>query len=174
MTFESDTPEAFHDHSFERDFLEDDVLDEGAHDDSSGRDSFERAPVENEEDAAELVRLLLDLDDIASGALLFVLCDADRRPTVPVLVTDLPATSSAHEVVGRWLHGVAEQLDVESLGIVLARARPGQSFVVDHDRAWHEAVLAACEQSSMTLLHAFVVTPHAVIPFPRPMARLVG
>ncbi|MGA8045757.1 MAG: hypothetical protein WCA30_05765 [Dermatophilaceae bacterium] len=179
MISESNTPESFDAEPFEPDFYEpdfcpDDFLDDDPDDDSAGPDSFERAPVEDEEDAAELVRLLLDLDDIASGALLLVMCDADRRPTVPVLVTDLPATSSAHEVVGRWLHGVAEQLDVESLGIVLARARPGQSFVVDHDRAWHEAVLAACEQSSMTLLHAFVVTPHAVIPFPRPMARLVG
>ena len=133
-----------------------------------------RDPLHSEDDAAELVRLLLDLDDIAAGSLLVVLCDAERRPTVPVLVTDLPATSSAHEVVGRWLHGVAEELDAESISIVLARARPGQSFVVDHDRAWHEAVLAACEQSSMSLLHAFVVTPHAVIPFPRPMGRLAG
>lgn len=137
-------------------------------------DPFDRAPVESEEDAAELVRLLLDLDDIASGALLIVLCDPEHRPTVPVLVTDLPVTSSAHDVVARWLNGVAEELDIEAMGIILARARPGQSFVLDHDRSWHEAVLAACEQSSMTLLHGFVVTPHAVVPFPRPVTRLVG
>lgn len=184
MISESDTPEPFDGDSFEddfldRDFFEDDVLGSDTDDDSPDGDAVdpdfvERAPIESEEDAAEVVRLLLDLDDIASGALLLLLCDSDRRPIMPVLVTDLPATSSAHEVVGRWLHGVADQLDAESLGIILARARPGQSFVVDHDRAWHEAVLAACEQSSMTLLHAFVVTPHAVIPFPRPLARLVG
>lgn len=170
MMFESEVPESFDPESVEGDRPDDDALDEHR----SGRDVFERAPLESEDDAAELVRLLLDLDDIASGALLLLLCDADRRPTVPVLVTDLPATSSAQEVVGRWLHGVAEQLGKQSSGIVLARARPGRSFVIDHDRAWHEAVLTACAQASMTLLHAFVVTPHAVIPFPRPMARLVG
>ncbi|KAB7746227.1 hypothetical protein GA707_01505 [Nostocoides sp. F2B08] len=194
MIYDSRTPDPLDDAPFDRDCsnpscyegdcfgaectdevcLDDDCTDEDCIDRSLGERSSERAPVDGEEDAAELVRLLLDLDDIASGALLLVLCDAERRPTVPVLVTDLPATSSAHEVVGRWLHGVAEQLGEQSIGIVLARARPGQSFVVDHDRAWHEAVLEACEQVSMTLLHAFVVTPHAVIPFPRPMARLVG
>jgi hypothetical protein len=143
--------------------------------DLSPTDPFERACLTGEEDAAELVRLFLDLDDIAAGALLLVMCDADHRPTVPVLITDLPATSSAAQVVGRWLHGVAGHLDTESLGVVMARARQGQSFVLDHDRAWHEAVLAACDESSMTLLHAFVVTPHAVIPFPPPVVgRLVG
>ena len=130
----------FGDDCFDRGCIDEDCTDEDCTDEdciecSVGDHSSERAPVDSEEDAAELVRLLLDLDDIASGALLLVLCDAERRPTVPVLVTDLPATSSAHEVVGRWLHGVAEHLGEQSIGIVLARARPGQSFVVDHDRA---------------------------------------
>ena len=179
MISEPQTPDSFDDDyvdddHFDEDCLDEDCLDEDCLDHSLSEHSTERPPVAGEEDAAELVRLLLDLVDVASGALLLELCDADRRPVVPVLVTDLPATSSAHEVVGRWLHGVADQLGGEAISIVMARARPGQSFVVDHDRAWHDAVLAACGQASMTLLHAFVVTPHAVIPFPRPMARLVG
>ena len=128
MISEPQTPDSFDDDYVDDDHFDEDCLDEDCLDHSLSEHSTERPPVAGEEDAAELVRLLLDLDDVASGALLLVLCDADRRPVVPVLVTDLPATSSAHEVVGRWLHGVADQLGGEAISIVMARARPGQKI----------------------------------------------
>ena len=140
------------------------------HDDATESRTASAPPLDSEREAAELVRLLLDLDDIASGALLLVVCDDERRPVVPLVVTDLPPTAAAPEVVGRWLAGMAEQLDLDGGGIVMARARAGHGFVLDHDRAWHEAILAACAQAPLSLLHAFVVTPHAVVPFPEPLS----
>ena len=128
-----------------------------------------RRPVAGEEDAADLVRSVLDLDDILSGSLLLFLCDEERRPTVPVLITDVPVTAEAGAVLDRWFAHLGEVLGPDGPCLVFARARPGRSFVVDHDRAWHDAVVRGCRRSGFPLLAAFVVTQHAVIPFPPPL-----
>ena len=128
-----------------------------------------RDPVTSEEAAADLVRGVLGLDDILSGSLLLVLCDDERRPTVPVLITDVPVTAPVGLVLDHWFEHLSEQLAEAGRSLVFARARPGQSFVVDHDRTWHEAVVRGCRRSGIRLLGAFVVTQHAAIPFPPPI-----
>lgn len=128
-----------------------------------------RDPVTTEDAAAELVRSLLGLDDIVSGSLLLLLCDHERRPTVPVLITDVPVTAPAGLVLDHWFEHVREVLAEDGQSLVFARARPGRSFVVDHDRTWHDAVVRGCSRSGIPLLRAFVVTQHAVIPFPPPI-----
>lgn len=128
-----------------------------------------RESIETEDDAADLVRSVLAIDDIVSGSLLLVLCDPERRPTVPVLITDVPVTASAGVVLDHWFEHLAEVAGETGPTLVFARARPGQSFVVDHDRGWHDAVVRGCARSGIPLLAAFVATQHAVIPFPPPV-----
>lgn len=128
-----------------------------------------RGPVTTEDDAADLVRSILGLDDIVGGSLLLVLCDQERRPTVPVLITDVPVTAPVGLVLDRWFEHLREVLAEAGPSLVFARARPGQSFVVDHDRTWHDAIVRGCSRSGVPLLGAFVATQHAVIPFPPPI-----
>lgn len=126
-------------------------------------------PIETESDAADLVRLVIGLDDVVCGSLLLFLCDADRRPTVPVLITDVPVTAPAGLVLDHWFQHLQGVLDEAGPSLVFARARPGKSFIVDHDRSWHDAVVRGCARSGMPLLAAFLVTQHAVTPFPPPV-----
>lgn len=128
-------------------------------------------PVESEDDAAALVRDLLGLDDIVGGSLLLFVCDEERRPTVPVLIADVPVTMPAEPVVERWFGQLGEVLADTSSALVFARGRVGPSYVVDHDRPWHDAVVRGCALTGIELLAAFVVTAHAVVPFPAPVSR---
>lgn len=126
-------------------------------------------PIETESDAADLVRLVVGIDDVVSGSLLLFLCDADRRPTVPVVITDVPVTAPAGLALDHWFEHLGGMLDGVGPSLVFARARPGKSFIVDHDRSWHDAVVRGCARTGIPLLGAFVVTQHAVIPFPPPV-----
>lgn len=128
-----------------------------------------RDPLVTEDDAAHLVRSVLDLDDIVSGSLLLFLCDPERRPTVPFLITDVPVTAAAGQVLDHWFEHLGEVIGAAGPSLVFARARPGQSFVVDHDRTWHDAVVRGCIRTGMPLVASFLVTQHAVIPFPAPI-----
>ena len=128
-------------------------------------------PIDSEDDAAGVVRAVLSLDDIAGGSVLFLLCDGDRRPVLPIVVSEVPPTAPPVETLEHWLvHLGHQERDGVTPSLVFARARPGQSFVLDHDREWHDAIVRGAATAGMPLIAAFVVTPHAVIPFPAPLA----
>lgn len=131
-------------------------------------------PITAEHEAADLVRLVLGMDDIVSGSLLLFLCDPDGRPTVPVVITDVPVTAPAGPVLDHWFEHVHRMVLDASPSLVFARARPGKSFIVDHDRGWHDAVVQGCARTGIRLLGAFVVTQHAVVPFPPPVTAGSG
>ena len=128
-------------------------------------------PIDSEDDAAGVVRAVLSLDDIAGGSVLCLLCDGDRRPVLPIVVSEVPPTAPPVETLEHWLvHLGHQERDGVTPSLVFARARPGQSFVLDHDREWHAAIVRGAAAAGMPLIAAFVVTPHAVIPVPAPMA----
>lgn len=128
-------------------------------------------PIDSQDCAADVVRAMLSLDDISAGSVLFLLCDEDRRPALPIIVADVPLTAPPADTLTHWMVHLGQHVEGEPApSLVFARARPGQSFVVDHDREWHDAILRACQAAELPLLAAFVVTPHAVIPFPGPLA----
>jgi|SRR5690606_35193612 len=129
-------------------------------------------PIDSEDGAADIVRTMLSLDDISNGSVLFLLCDGDRRPAMPIVVSDVPLTAPPMDTLQHWMVHLGQHFEDElAPSLVFARARPGQSFVLDHDREWHEAIVGACHAAQMPLVAAFVVTPHAVIPFPAPIPR---
>ena len=126
-------------------------------------------PITTEQQAADLVRLVLDMDDIMSGSLLLFVCDADARPTVPVLITDVPVAAPAGLALDHWFEHLQGMVPDALPSLVFARARPGRSFIVDHDRGWHDAVVHGCARTGIRLLGAFVVSQHAVVPSPPPV-----
>ncbi len=60
-------------------------------------------PIDSEDDAAGVVRAVLSLDDIAGGSVLFLLCDGDRRPVLPIVVSEVPPTAPPVETLEHWL-----------------------------------------------------------------------
>lgn len=131
-------------------------------------------PIDSQDSAAEVVRAMLSLDDISSGSVLFLLCDRDRRPALPIVVSDVPLTAPPADTLAHWMVHLGQQVEGEPApALVFARARPGQSFVLDHDREWHASIVRACLKAQMPLVAAFVVTAHAAIPFPAPVAPWV-
>ncbi|MDO5502461.1 MAG: hypothetical protein Q4G67_04725 [Actinomycetia bacterium] len=126
-------------------------------------------PITTEDQAAEVVHSLLSLDDVVRGALLMLLCDDDQRVTVPVLISDVGVTETPSPTIERWFEALEHSGIEMPATMIFARARPGQSFILDHDRAWQEAVLRAADAGNVDLLGSFVVTQHAVIPFPQPV-----
>lgn len=128
-------------------------------------------PIQREADAAEVTRALLTLDDIAAGSVLFLMCDSGGDPITPVVVGALPADGPTTGAIERLFGEICAHVPREDRpGVIFARARLGQSFVLDSDREWHDAVAQACRQHGMRLHWAFVVSQHAVIPFPAPLA----
>lgn len=128
-------------------------------------------PIDSEESAADIVRAMLSLDDITRGCVLFLLCDPDRRPVLPIIVSDVPLTAPPTDTLSHWIGHLGQHFEGDvTPSLVFARARPGQSFVLDHDREWHAAIVRACEEARLPLVAAFVVTPHAAVPFPEPLA----
>ena len=125
-------------------------------------------PLRSENDAADHLDAVLALEDIVDGCLALILCDLrddHLQPLATVLLGEPPGDVSPETVCDRWLSALASHGAIPPVA-VFGRARPGRSYVLDEDRAWHEAMVAACREHGLTLEAAFVVTQHAVIPFP--------
>lgn len=128
-------------------------------------------PITSESAAADTLELLLDLDDIVDGSVLLLLCDRDLRPVTPVLISDVPSGGPETGTLEGWFERLGSHFGDDPPGVIFARARPGQSFVLDEDRQWHDAISRACAVQRMPLHWSFVVTQHAVVPFPAPPAH---
>lgn len=143
------------------------------HDLNHHDDPIHRTPIDTEDQAADLVRLMLSLDDIVEGAVVLLLCDPQRRPVVPVLI-EVPPGTDPEQVLENLLADLGQMSSDDTPSLVFARARPGQSFILDDDRRWHDSVLAGCARSGISLLSAFVITQHAAVPFPPPVHLAAG
>ncbi len=121
----------------------------------------------SESTAADAVREILTLDDIAAGSVLLLVCDEPDGPIVPVVINDVPTDSPSGGAIERWFSQLwAHFPEGDRPDLIFARARLGQSFILDRDREWHDAIARACAREGVVLHWAFVVTQHAVIPFP--------
>ena len=130
----------------------------------------DHSPITSEDEAADLVSLCLSLDDITNGAILMFICDADRRPRVPVVISEIPVVTPPGQILEHWFEHLGAHFPDGELSLVFARARSGHPFIIDLDRAWHEGVVAACTEHAIDLIASFTVTQHAVIPFPAPVS----
>lgn len=129
------------------------------------------APFADENDVIAHLDQALSLDDILDGCLVVILCDDELRPFGMLMLGEVPPEVPPHVVAQRWVGQLADHLE-DPPGVIFARARAGRSFVVDEDRAWHEAMLTVCRERGMPLHAAFVVTQYAVVPFPAPLTSV--
>lgn len=125
-------------------------------------------PLRSECDAADHLDAVLALEDIVEGCLVLILCDVrddELQPLVTVVLRELPDDVSPWSLCDRWVSALTAHGGIPPVA-VFGRARAGRSYVLDEDRVWHDAMIAASREYGITLEAAFVVTQHAVIPFP--------
>ena len=120
-------------------------------------------PVTDPDITADLLDLVVRDADRVDGALCILLCGEEGQLVQP-MVFPRPPTRMSREQRGRVFASLEHLAAEEDLrgGILVAIAREKGPFVTDTDRAWHEAAIASCRTSGLTLLGVWVVTRHVV------------
>lgn len=119
---------------------------------------------------ADVIDLILDIDQRREGALALMLCDEADRGIQPVVLTDLPPEASADEL--RSLLDLLLPMIGEDDGAVLVgRGRRRGLMPTDNDRAWHQETIAACTRHGVRLLGFYLASPDGVEGLPEPLTR---
>lgn len=119
---------------------------------------------------ADIIDLILDIDARRSGALALMLCDADDRGVQPIVLSDLPPEADVAEL--RSLLDLLLPMIGEQGGAVLVgRGRRRGLMPTDHDRAWHQESLDACQRHGVRLLGFYLASPDGVESLPEPLGR---
>jgi hypothetical protein len=119
---------------------------------------------------ANVIDLILGIDERRSGALALMVCDEADRGVQPIVLSDLPPDAPAVE--GRRLLDLLLPMVGETNGaILLGRGRRRGLTPTDNDRAWHQATLEACARHKVRLLGFYLASPDGVEGLPAPLSR---
>ncbi|TPG12527.1 hypothetical protein [Pedococcus bigeumensis] len=119
---------------------------------------------------ADVVDLILGIDERRSGALALMLCDEGDRGVQPIVLSDLPPEAPAVEV--RSLLDLLLPMVGEANGaILLGRGRRRGLMPTDNDRAWHQATIEACSRHKVRLLGFYLASPDGVEALPDPLSQ---
>ena len=119
---------------------------------------------------ADVIDLILGIDERRSGALALMLCDEADRGVQPIVLSDLPPEAPAVEV--RSLLDLLLPMVGETSGaILLGRGRRRGLMPTDNDRAWHQATIEACARHKVRLLGFYLASPDGVEALPEPLTR---
>jgi hypothetical protein len=119
---------------------------------------------------ADVVDLILGIDQRRCGALALMLCDEGDRGVQPIVLSDLPPDSPAVEV--RSLLDLLLPMVGEAKGaILLGRGRRRGLMPTDNDRAWHQATIEACARHKVRLLGFYLASPDGVEALPEPLSQ---
>lgn len=103
---------------------------------------------------ADVVDLIVKLEDRRHGCLALLILDDEDRCAAPVVVTHMGTPTG--DQVEQVCTGVLGHLDVP--GLVMAIGRPGGPRTTDEDRGCHQAVLDFCRDHGVRLLGSYVTT----------------
>lgn len=119
---------------------------------------------------ADVIDLILGIDERRSGALALMVCDDGDRGVQPIVLSDLPPDSSAVEV--RSLLDLLLPMVGETNGsLLLGRGRRRGLMPTDNDRAWHQATIEACARHRVRLLGFYLASPDGVEALPAPLSQ---
>ncbi len=119
---------------------------------------------------ADVIDLILGIEERRSGALALMLCDEGDRGVQPIVLSDLPPEASAAEV--RSLLDLLLPMVGETRGaILLGRGRRRGLLPTDNDRAWHQTTIEACARHRVRLLGFYLASPDGVEALPRPLSQ---
>jgi hypothetical protein len=119
---------------------------------------------------ADVIDLILGIEERRSGALALMLCDDADRGVQPIVLSDLPPESPATAV--RNLLDLLLPIVGENHGaIMLGRGRRRGLTPTDNDRAWHQATIEACARHGVRLLGFYLASPDGVEALPTPLSQ---
>jgi hypothetical protein len=119
---------------------------------------------------SDVIDLILDLDQRRGGALALMLCDEADRGVQPIVLSDLPLDAPATEL-GSLLDLLLPMVGEDNGSVLVGRGRRRGLSPTDHDRAWHQEAIEACQRHGVRLLGFFVATPEGVEALPEPLGR---
>ncbi len=114
---------------------------------------------------ADLIDLILGIDERRNGAVGFMLCDDGDRGVQPVVISDLPEGAPAADFV-RLLDLLLPMVGRSHGALLVARGRRRGVVPTDADRAWHQATIEACVRHGVRLLGFHLAAPHGIEALP--------
>jgi len=119
---------------------------------------------------ADVVDLILGVEERRNGALALMVCDEADRGVQPVVLSDVPP--EAPPVDARNLLDLLLPMVGETEGSVLvARGRRRGVTPTDNDRAWHQETIDACARHRVRLLGFYLASPDGIEALPDPLSR---
>ena len=117
---------------------------------------------------ADVIDLLLDIEERRSGALAVMVCDADDRGVQPIVLSDIPPNAPG-VAVRRLLDLILPMVADIHGAILVGRGRRRGLMPTDTDRAWHQATIEACARHRVRLLGFHLASPDGVEALPAPL-----
>jgi hypothetical protein len=117
---------------------------------------------------ADLVDLILGIEDRRSGAVALMICDERDCGLQPVVVTDIPDDTDAAGMV-RLLDLLLPPVREVGGSVLIGRGRRRGLVPTDRDRDWHQAAIRTCARHGVRLLGYHLASPDGVEPLPSPV-----
>ncbi|NYG05752.1 hypothetical protein BJ986_000239 [Phycicoccus badiiscoriae] len=119
---------------------------------------------------ADVVDLILGIEERRDGALALMVCDEADRGVQPVVLSDVPVDAPAAEA--RTLLDLLLPMVGETGGAILvARGRRRGVMPTDHDRGWHQETIEACARHGVRLLGFYLASPDGIEAMPEPISQ---
>lgn len=131
-------------------------------------DDIRTTPLTDAAVQADVVDLMVGIDERRAGAVGLMVCDDGDRGIQPIVVTDLPEGAGEDELL-RLLDLVLPFVGERDGALLVGRGRRRGLLPTDHDRRWHRATVEACSRHGVRLLGFHLASPDGVAPMPHPL-----
>lgn len=131
-------------------------------------DDLPSRPLTDQRLQADVVDLVLGVEDRRAGALAVVLCDEGDRAFQPIVLSDLAEGAPVADLV-RVLDLLLPLVGDLGGSVLVARGRRRGLVPADVDRTWHQTTIDACRRHAVRLLGFHLAAPEGVEALPTPM-----
>ena len=110
---------------------------------------------------ADVVDLMLGVEDRRSGALALLLCNDQGQGVQPLVLTDLSEASPVEDL-RRLLDLLLPVAGETGGGLLVGRGRRRGLLPTELDRSWHRATVERCTRHRVRLLGFYLAAPEGV------------
>jgi hypothetical protein len=125
-------------------------------------------PLTDDTVQADLIDLMLGIEDRRCGALGLMLCDDGDRGIQPIVLSDLPDDAATADLI-RLLDLLLPMVAEAGGAILVGKGRRRGLLPTDGDRAWHQATIETCARHQVRLLGFYLASPDGVEALPEPL-----
>jgi hypothetical protein len=131
-------------------------------------DDIRTLPLTDPAVQADVVDLMVGIDERRAGAVGLMVCDDGDRGIQPIVVTDLPEGAGEADLL-RLLDLVLPLVGEARGALLVGRGRRRGLVPSEDDRCWHRATIDACGRHGVRLLGFHLASPEGVVPVPHPL-----